>query len=97
MKVYHVDGETFFLKEMIAIKKMEEKEPPSNICGLSQETIKENDEIVLIANNFKVFPNKIVLLKYVDLYGVDESIRMLKKRYNEYLSMKEEYKEWFNY
>lgn len=96
-KVLKLENEVYFLNRMTASENIEKKEKQARTCGLSKELIKTGDQITLIANNFKYFPNKLVLTKYLEDLGEEHSVLYLKKRYEEYKRFQEEYSEWIDF
>ena len=95
MEWLEVDGVNYAYITLEVNEMMLKKEVTSfNICGLSQKSFQLGDTILSFMNAGKTFPNKSVLQEEVEKRGMEESIRYLAKRYQEYKEMKEKYIEW---
>lgn len=88
-----VKGVPYFWMEMTAVDRGKK-----DICGLSKRIIQPGEQVTAVCNNFKTFPNKVVLTEELEKVGIEETICYLANQYASYLEAKkqieEKYAEW---
>jgi hypothetical protein len=74
-----------------AVKEMEYKISANRVCRYCRATFGIGDKIVLLINNWKIFPNSMVHRKCVDkMGGMEACVRELKARYTTATELRKE-------
>lgn len=99
MKYVSVDNESYMVSEPSIANKGISRTPKSQrVCGVSKQLIEEGESILIVSSNYRSFPDKLVLTNAYNKLGPEESIRKIKKSYDEYRAIKDkinkEYFEW---
>lgn len=94
-----VDNDTYIVSEpKTATKGLLNGPKHQRVCGLTKHLIEEGDSIVVISSNHHSFPDKFVFTKAYNELGAKESIRKIKKSFEEYSEIKaqinKKYFEW---
>lgn len=75
-----------------------ERENFNEYCVICEKKIKMGDEISLLMNNNKLFPNIWIHNKHIsDKYDLKWTMTYIIYKYQKYLSFKNEYKIWENH